>query len=174
MTNAQPQDAFRHLDHNGDGAIDRHDFESVADAVIREFGLQPDSGKASALTRSYGEAWQLLSDELDTDRDGRINSEEFNRAISQLAEDPRFRSHLTRTSAAEFDAADSGGNGSLDRDDFTRLIRALSRQGGNVNDAFDRLDRDHDGVVSRDEYVEAAAGYLSGAGSIGARVFAGI
>ncbi|MGW5052591.1 EF-hand domain-containing protein [Actinokineospora sp. NPDC004072] len=174
MSTRQSQDSFRHLDHNGDGRVDRSDFESVAEAVIREFGLKSNPGKASALTRSYGEAWQLLSGQLDADQDGQISHREFDQAMSQLASNPQFKSHLAETSGAEFDAADSDEDGALNRDEFTRLIRVLSREGGNVAEVFDRLDQDHDGVVSREEYIKAATGYLSGAGNIGSKVFAGI
>lgn len=174
MPTSQKQNAFKHLDRDDDGAISRADFDVVARAVGAEFDLQQTSPKVTALKQCYGEVWEILSGELDIDQDGRISREEFDRAISRLAGEDRFTSHVSKVSGAEFDAADSDDDGSLDREEFTRLMRALSHSGSDVAAMFDRLDADGDGAVSRAEYVSAATGYLSGAGSAGREVFAGI
>ncbi|MGB3442562.1 MAG: EF-hand domain-containing protein [Actinophytocola sp.] len=67
-------------------------------------------------------------------------------------------------------------DGVITRTEFARLLSAVGRPCGDVDAAFDALDSDRDGRISRAEYVAAWEDYLvsDNPDSAGARVFAGL
>ncbi|MET0136413.1 MAG: EF-hand domain-containing protein [Kibdelosporangium sp.] len=68
----------------------------------------------------------------------------------------------------------SGGD--ITRTVFARLLTAIGQPSSDVDAAFDALDRDRDGRISRDEYVAAWEDYLvsDDPDAAGARAFAGL
>ncbi|WP_054055204.1 EF-hand domain-containing protein [Alloactinosynnema sp. L-07] len=81
---------------------------------------------------------------------------------------------MARTGVCAVEFAADGGV--ITRTEFARLQSALGRPRGEIDAAFDALDRDQDGRVSREEYVAAWESYLlsDNPNSTGARVFAGL
>jgi len=102
---------FRQADRDGDGALSKQEARLHAPDVLRKF------------------------DRMDTNRDGKVSREEFERAF-----ETRARRELDR-----FLALDTNRDGYLSRQEFMKE----APQG---QSAFSALDRNKDGRISQEEY----------------------
>jgi hypothetical protein len=76
---------FRTIDTDGDGFIERSDFEVPVTRVGAEFGHQPGSPALGELMRPSLQLWESLAAAADGDHDGRISEAEYKGAPSPLA-----------------------------------------------------------------------------------------
>jgi Ca2+-binding EF-hand superfamily protein len=111
------QELFLQLDANGDRIIDR--------------GEIPDSGRA---------AFEALLKNGDTNKDGRIDQEEYRSMLVAVRD-------AGGSLSGRFAELDKNGDGKLTRDEFA-----------GPPGLFSRFDADGDGVITRDEAARAAAG----------------
>jgi Ca2+-binding EF-hand superfamily protein len=169
------EQAFQHLDHDGDGYVTAQDFEQMARTIINAFGIDESSPKAIQLREGYRRTFEMVLGEMDVNRDGRIGPEEFISAMVALS-GKASASRLRRVCAAEFAAADWDDDGVITRAEFAHLLSSIGQSSADADAAFDALDRDHDGRITRAEYVAAWEDYLvsDNPNSAGARVFAGL
>lgn len=167
--------AFQHLDRDADGYVTAQDFDQMARTIIHAFGIDASSPKAIQLREGYRRTFEMVLDEVDRNRDGRVGRDEFTSAMVALS-GKSSAAQLRGVCAAEFAAADRDDDGVITRTEFAHLLSAAGQPSGDVDAAFDALDRDHDGRISREEYVAAWEDYLvsDNLNSAGARVFAGL
>jgi Ca2+-binding EF-hand superfamily protein len=111
------QELFLQLDANGDRVIDR--------------GEVPDSGRA---------AFETLLKNGDTNKDGRLDQDEYRSLLSALRD-------AAGSLSSRFAELDKNGDGKLSRDEFA-----------GPPGLFGRLDADGDGTISKDEAARAPAG----------------
>ncbi|MGH8617161.1 MAG: EF-hand domain-containing protein [Burkholderiales bacterium] len=102
---------FRQADRDGDGALSKQEARLHAPDVLRKF------------------------DRMDTDRDGKVSREEFERAYQT-----RARRELDR-----FRMLDTDHDGFLSRQEF-------AKEAPQGQSAFSALDRNKDGRISQEEY----------------------
>ncbi|MFT7836137.1 lipase family protein [Saccharothrix sp. BKS2] len=76
---------FDPLDVDGDGCLTRDDFDVFALRLAQGAGEPPGSPRARAIRHDYRALWHRLAERADTDVDGRVSREEFQRL---LADDP--------------------------------------------------------------------------------------
>jgi Ca2+-binding EF-hand superfamily protein len=152
---------FDTLDLTGDGFISQDDFASLAQ---RMRSLRPglDHQLAAEIDQAFSGWWQHFST-ADTDGDGQVSREEFLNAVENgLQKQPGFADQMVRVSQVTFRAADIEGNGQLTREQVRNIYRAYGVDEEHSAATFERLDRDGDGVITVDEYVQAARDvYLS-------------
>jgi hypothetical protein len=65
---------FRTYDIDGDGYVDRADFERAAIRMSEEFGLSPDNEARIRLTRLCLGVWDQMASAADVDHDGRARA----------------------------------------------------------------------------------------------------
>jgi Ca2+-binding EF-hand superfamily protein len=116
------QELFQQLDANGDRIIDR--------------GEVPESGRA---------AFETLLKNVDTNKDGRIDQDEYRNMLVTLRD-------AVGSLSSRFAELDKNGDGKLSREEFT----------GPPN-LFGRLDADGDGFISKEEAARPPAGAGPGA-----------
>ncbi len=152
---------FQHLDH--DGYVTTRDFEQTALAIVEAFGVDESAAKAICLLERYRETCQLVLGELDANREGRSGPDEVASTLVTLS----------GMRAAEFADRD---HGVITRTEFAHLLSAMGEPSRDVDAAFDALDRDHDGRITRDDYVAAWEDYLvsDNPDAAGVRAFAGL
>ncbi len=151
--------AFAYLDRDGDGYVTAADFNKTADSIAAAFNMDASSPKARRLHEGYVQTWEMLR-KADSDNDGRITSDEFASAMSDLSHSKATATEMGNVCAAEFALADSDDDGVLTRAEFARLVAATGEPNGDVDAAFNALDSDGDGKISRAEYVAAWENYL--------------
>src|SRR5215813_5812623 len=73
---------FRTYDNDGDGYIEREDFELAAERTGEEFGHAPDSPARQRLTELLLGLWNHLATVADADQDGRVSEAEYKAAFA--------------------------------------------------------------------------------------------
>ncbi len=152
---------FRTHDTDGDGFIERSDFEEPVSRLGAEFGHDPDSPALQSLMRLSLELWEKLA-AADTDHDGRVSEAEFKAAFAAaLLDEPGSleRGYLPYVEAI-LKIADADGDGRLTADDQVRWTRAMMRlPEQHVRDGFRETDTDGDGYIAFSEVLDDVRGY---------------
>jgi len=89
---------------------------------------------------------------MDNDKDGKISLEDFAHALSEMGQP--FTNLKQDGIATIFDLADSSSTGHIDFDEFI----AWQKSTRSLLESFMKLDIDHDGVISKEEWREAITG----------------
>lgn len=156
-------DRFATFDQDGNGYIDRADFNVAAKALLAEFGTAARSDKGQALYLGAEAFWQGMAGIADRDGDQRITREEFvNGAVKRLRDNPgRFAEIARPFLHAALVVADPDGDGAATVVDTARVLRILGVPEDIAQSAARALDTDGDGRIGENEIVTAFARYFT-------------
>ncbi len=149
---------FRTYDNDGDGYIEREDFQLAADRTGAEFGHTPDSPALQRLTALLLGLWEHLATVADADKDGRISEAEYKAAFAAgLLETPEsFDEGYVPFLDALMDVIDTEVDGKLSTDEHVRWTRALMRlPESESQELHHRIDTDADGFITKQELLDA-------------------
>ncbi|GGX62954.1 EF-hand domain-containing protein [Streptomyces minutiscleroticus] len=154
---------FATFDQDGNGYIDREDFNAASKAVLAEFGTAARSDKGQALYAGAEAFWQGMAGIADRDGDQRISRGEFvNGAVERLRDNPgRFAEIARPFLHAALDVADGDGDGAATVEETARVLKALGLDKDAAAAAAGTLDADADGRVREEEAVTAFARYFT-------------
>lgn len=153
---------FATWDRNGNGALEKDDFLQGADRLGEAFGYSEDSPQRRRMRDLCLELWQRMAEVADFDRNGRISPEEYGKAFGKLVlEEPgAFDAAYVPVIDALTAMADHDGDGKLDREEYRAwFVTAFGVGEHDVDVAFDKIDTDDDGHVTRSEMVTAIRDY---------------
>ncbi|MEU1195431.1 EF-hand domain-containing protein [Streptomyces sp. NPDC005813] len=156
-------DRFAGFDQDGNGYIDREDFNAATKAVLAEFGTTARSDKGQALYGGAEAFWQGMAGIADRDGDQRITREEFvSGAVKRLRDNPERFAEIARPFLhAALAVADSDGDGAATVEEAERVLKALGVRDEVAAVAAAALDTDSDGRIGEAEIVTAFAGYFT-------------
>jgi Ca2+-binding EF-hand superfamily protein len=153
---------FHTYDLDGDGYIERSDFELAASRLSEEFGLSAGNETRTRLTTLCLSVWDLLASVADRAGDGRITEAQYKAAFAAgLLETPEsFDSGYRPFLGTIMDVADTDGDGRLTRAEHERWIRALMNvPEADAREIARRLDDDGDGFIARQDILDAIRAY---------------
>ncbi len=148
---------FQAHDHDGNGFLQRKDFELSAIRMAEEFGHGPESPARQRLVAISLGLWDHLRKVADRDADGRITLDEYKAAFaSGMLETPEsFHQSYVPYINAVMEIADEDHDGKLTASEEVRWMGTLMGMPEQVVvDAFRRIDKDGDGLITSDELVE--------------------
>jgi Ca2+-binding EF-hand superfamily protein len=154
---------FATFDQDGNGYIDREDFNAAAKALLAEFATTARSDKGQALYGGAEAFWQGMAGIADRDGDQRITRDEFvNGAVKRLRDNPdRFAEIARPFLHGALAVADPDGDGYATVTDTARVLGCLGVPQDVAQAAAAALDTDGDGRVSESEIVTAFARYFT-------------
>jgi len=98
---------------------------------------EADVEKREAMVTAFRSFWGALAENLDTNRDGKVDSQKFQAVVL----DPqRFGQALAEFAEALTDLADSDGDGLVERLEFVTVMTAIGFAQPNINALFDALE----------------------------------
>jgi Ca2+-binding EF-hand superfamily protein len=159
------QERFRLWDNNGNGKIERADFESEADGIIAALGAQGTS-EAAELKRAYLGMFDHLAKAAGATR---MSQDQFVRAAEQeiiSKGDAGFSRVVRPTIEAIVNVLDRDSDGEIDRAEMQKWFAAIGLEGDVADKAFRELDTDGTGRLSIDELVDAVRDYHLGKNDI--------
>lgn len=146
---------FDLLDRDRNGYVDQNDYVELADRVSAEFGRPTSGREADNLRRSYLNMWTGLMDRLNRRPDERLSRAEFVEVFARIGEDDgggSFRRYLGSIVQSLMDVC---GTDQVDEETFRRVLSGSGLSPERARAAFERIDTDHDGVLSREEMLTA-------------------
>jgi Ca2+-binding EF-hand superfamily protein len=149
---------FQTFDFDGDGRIERSDFEASAGRMADEFELSSHSPARQRLLELSLGVWDHLDSVADTNRDGEITLEEYKQAFSSglLETEASFEQGYQPFLQAIMAIADTDGDGMLDADEHARWTGSLMNlPDGDARQIHRRLDTDGDGLITTQDLLQA-------------------
>jgi Ca2+-binding EF-hand superfamily protein len=149
---------FQTFDFDGNGQIERSDFEVSAGRVADEFGHSADSPARQRLLGLSLQLWDHLVSVADADRDGTISLDEYKKAFADglLETEASFEQGYRPFLDALMAVIDTDGNGMLDVDEYVGWTGALMHlPEADAREVHRRLDTDGDGFVTTQELLQA-------------------
>ncbi|GHC82165.1 hypothetical protein GCM10007079_22850 [Nocardiopsis terrae] len=159
------EERFRLWDNDGNGVIERSDFEAEADDIINRFGAQ-DSPKGAELRAAYLGMFDLLANAANTDR---MSKEQFTEvAMQEIVSkgDAGFARVVQPTIQAIVDVLDVDGDGEISRTEMEKWFASIGLSGAQADSAFTDIDTDGSGNLSTAELVAAVRDYHLGKNDI--------
>ncbi|MEU3896233.1 EF-hand domain-containing protein [Streptomyces sp. NPDC045251] len=152
---------FATFDQDGNGYIDRADFNAAAKALLAEFGTAARSEQGQALYGGAEALWQGMAGIADRDGDQRITREEFvTAAVKRLRDNPdRFAEIARPFLHAALDVA--GADGAVGVEELARVLAVLGVPEETARSVAAALDTDGDAKVGEAEIVPAFARYFT-------------
>lgn len=149
---------FKTFDTDGDGFIEREDFELSVHRLGEKFGLAPNDENVQRLRALSLGLWQHLSSVADVDGDGHISPADYKSAFAQglLETEESFDAVYLPFLKAIMPIADPNGDGRLNVDEYIGWTGSLMNlPETDARDIHRRLDTDNDGYVTTDDLLDA-------------------
>ncbi len=150
---------FTILDVNADGVITYDDITAIGTRVCGQLHIAG-SPQAAAILGRYASWWEQLRADCDADGDGRISRAEFAHAMLSGGGDGQanYNQQLGKQVSLLADAMDADGDGFIEATEYLALFGAAPDLDPQVvQAAFERLDTNGDGRISREELQAGAA-----------------
>jgi Ca2+-binding EF-hand superfamily protein len=155
---------FELWDTNGDGRIERSDWEAEAQRILKSFGTDQDTPRGRAVMSSYMHMWDYLASQAGNSTKS-LTLEQFKKVSHDHIINPGdvgFSNVLRPTIRAIADLCDHDGDGRVSFDGFKSWLKAVGADQSKAKETFQRLDENGDGHLTVDELVHAVRDYHAG------------
>lgn len=152
---------FGEYDTDGDGTVGAADFTARADRLVQALGQSIDGPRAQAVREGARAYWAGVAEGAGVSGDAPLSREEFVRALLLARTEGTLRSIVEPSVRAHVALVDTDGNGTVDRDEFTRSQLAVGHTREQAAVAFRALDRDGDGTVDVGEWLSAVLDFYT-------------
>jgi hypothetical protein len=159
------QRRFELWDRDGDGRIDRGDWEHEARRILASFDESPTSDKGHALLEAYLGMWNYLAGHAQLGPNGSLDRQKFQDLADRqiLARGQSGFDEVVRpTITAILSLCDTDGDGKVSPKEFRSWIRAIGADQSTADTAFQAIDVNRDGQLSVEELVHAVHRYHAG------------
>ncbi|MET9231361.1 EF-hand domain-containing protein [Lentzea sp. NPDC003310] len=150
---------FQKWDVNGDGVIDRSDYEAEARRIVEAFGESLNSGRGRAVMEALIELHRRQAEAAGVGPFGVMNQEQYLAANQELMfgrGDVGFDELLRPAISAIADLCDTDRDGFVSKVELRAWLgNAVGLSDADSDAAFDRIDLDGDGALTVDELVIA-------------------
>jgi Ca2+-binding EF-hand superfamily protein len=154
--------AFAHLDVDGDGQIEREDVLALGARLLIGFGEAPTSAKGKDVIETLDTLWDVLLDELDLGRDGRVTTDDFRDGMAgAFIHGGQYDPVLGPAVDAVVRLCDTDDDGEIGLADLRTLHDAFGLDGDEAEQALARLDLNGSGRITVAELSEAAREYYT-------------
>jgi Ca2+-binding EF-hand superfamily protein len=157
---------FAAMDVNGDGFLERADFEALTNRWVDIRGVDAQE-RLRDIMMGW---WDALRSASDQDRDDKVTVDEVLSVVSNLG---TMLDLVVATAESMFEAVDEDGDGAVSAPEYARMIRAWTGNDTPTDGVFARLDLDGDGTISKQEFVSHWVEFWAGddADAPGSHVF---
>jgi Ca2+-binding EF-hand superfamily protein len=148
--------AFHHLDTNGNGFLEKGDYERFVERFGQVQGFALDSPEYKAAYGQTMAAWDHVQRVADKEKDGRVSLEEYLESWDvTLSDEKLFDQLAVGYCRSLLDMWDRDGDGTLSGVEYAALLECYGATEKAAREAFRRLDRDGNGYLSVEELTQS-------------------
>jgi Ca2+-binding EF-hand superfamily protein len=147
---------FKALDMDKNGVMERSDYETIAKNLAAARGKAPGSPEYQTIYSKQMATWNQVRAFEDKKGTGKVSLEGWFKFHDQMLSQPgMFDAVVKMTAAFLFDMLDMNGDGKIELDEYNTYLETHNVETGAwVPEVFDANDRNHDGVISREELLQ--------------------
>ena len=148
---------FNYYDLDGDGVLEKADYEEFARRTCEALGFAPGSPEYDQVYAANVDAWENETlQRFDKDGDGRVSLEEHLEAHEALLSDKElFNQIVMRDSEGLLGLWDQDGDGKLSSQEYAKALWCYGVEKEAAREAFQHLDRNGSGYLSIEEILKA-------------------
>ncbi|MEM6282441.1 MAG: EF-hand domain-containing protein [Chloroflexota bacterium] len=147
---------FRILDVNNSGRIDADDIQLFVAALAAGRNYPQDSLAFAALKRAYMYIWERLSKQIDLNKDRKVTADEWLAFFDAVVDDENFYRYFIRPiERTMVSLLDVDGDNKIRLVDYRMLARALKLSPDEVEQVFDVMDVNRNGILAEEEAAAA-------------------
>ncbi|MGH3761625.1 EF-hand domain-containing protein [Actinophytocola sp.] len=167
VRNDRLKQRFQKWDVNGNGYIERSDYEAEAQRILKAFGESVSSPKGRALIDAYLGMYDQMARHVGA-RQGVTENQFVQYVESQMFEqgDAGFNRVLRPTITAIVNLCDTDGDGQVSPSEFKRWLGAVGVPVSEADSAFRKLDTSGDGHLSVEELIQAVRDFHAGTSDV--------
>ncbi|MDQ1367231.1 MAG: hypothetical protein QOE57_3273, partial [Acidimicrobiaceae bacterium] len=152
--------AYYRFDFDYDGVVSQGDFERLGLTVATMRGLAPGSPEADQIVDAHKGWWDAYFKGGDADGDGQVTLEEYLAFVDAwVGSDPDAIAHAIEGNELVFDTIDLNGDRKLTFEEFSLYLMAYGLAEDDAWTAFEHMDLDGDGFISRAEFARSISEY---------------
>jgi Ca2+-binding EF-hand superfamily protein len=152
---------FNILDHDQDGMLEREDFVTVARVAAALRGIEAESPDYVALEAAVLLTWIHTQEFADTDGNGKVTLDEWLQTLEATGtNEEKFATYATPWAIGFFDLIDADGDGVIGRPEYRAMLQCFRSDGMDSDSAFERLDSNKDGAISKEEAMQLVREFL--------------
>ncbi|MFB6247766.1 MAG: EF-hand domain-containing protein [Salinibacter sp.] len=149
---------FNVLDHDGDGLLEKQDFLDVADRLAKMRGYDDGSSEHSAVRQEILRMWTNARVLSGAEGKTRITLEEWLTHEQQILDSTVLvHSYVQGIARVIFDILDADGDGVISEAEYRTFFRAFRGTADEADRAFQKLDVDDAGHLTRPDFLELVA-----------------
>ncbi|WP_433004005.1 EF-hand domain-containing protein [Kribbella sp. CA-294648] len=150
---------FEAMDADGSGYLEESDFETLTERWVGIREWQPGSAEYERMRAIMMGWWSAVTTLSDAGQDGKVSLDELMTVVDQL---PAMDDAVYATADAMFDAIDQNGDDRIALAEHKQVVYAWKGSADGIEDAFEKLDLDGDGQLSRTEFRDLWADFWRG------------
>lgn len=140
---------FAAMDADGDGFLERDDFEALAARWTGLRAWMQDSDDYQQMRETMMNWWKTVLSNSDAGHDQRVSLDQAILSVDRLAES----ADVIGTANAMFDAIDDNSDGKISEEEYRQVVTGWKGSDADTGDIFPRLDLDGDGFITREEFA---------------------
>ena len=156
---------FEKWDVNGNGTIEKADYQAEAKRIVQAFGESADSPQARAVMDAFTSMFEYLAGKAGAGPNGKLTLEQFTEVVEAeifASGDAGFNRVVRPTIAAIVGLCDTDGDGEVSPREFGKWLDAIGVEPSAAKASFDAIDANHNGKLTVDELVHAVRDYHLG------------
>lgn len=148
---------FHVFDANGDGFVQREDFDIIIDKLLQLRGLSTDSTAGGAVRDQYLDYWMTLQRFADANRDQRVSLAEWMEyhdaalEFEKVLEEQGEEGTLQPFAEVLFQMLDTNGDGQVSADEYCEFLQAYKLDENAARQTFQHLDERNNGFITLEE-----------------------
>ncbi|GAA2786732.1 EF-hand domain-containing protein [Crossiella cryophila] len=156
---------FKKWDVNGNGRIERSDYEAEARRIINAFGENETSPRGRAVLDAFIGMFEYQATEAGVGAHGSLTEQQFldvNEKLMFRDGDVGFSRLLRPTIRAIVDLCDTDGDGEVNPAEFKKWMKAIGVPVSDADASFRAIDSNGNGSLSVEELVNAVRDFHNG------------